>query len=902
MKRFDTSKPGTLPATLLTVRSKDPAMTSGAPTEPSTHGTALAMMRDVLAALPAPDLARVLHSAGELTRGDIEKLDRGAWKTFERARLLNRPLPENLLHQLADTVGSSGNIAIYVLQDWWGRRLEKLLLGSAARERARSWRLDTRFYHAMDAFKQDDPVFVSFFNSTLPGLRTSEAVLDRAFAAMADAAIASESLADMGARLLGCIAGPAQDKVELTAGSTTPSTAEEMREPTEALASSGVSAGPPPPLVAPHRALELTEPVDSGNSVDPPPVLSDAQRHAHEEIPVGDLEPRAAPQELPTPLEPSPAAVGELAEMLEQCGRLGQDATALLGRGLFQDLAEVARQAQELKQRIGALYASIQQDLSGHRIELEPIPDAAFADTAVSAAVVAAVKQGLNEVQQIEHQRVAELRSQLARDFTTAGLAPPLALEAARSTADIELMRATWAPRLQEERAYRAVFLGEPEAEAELAKLPAQNRLDQYVRLAADATRPIDPERLLRVFARDAAAATPAPSLAEGLFVQLASLVLEAERPLPYETWELASAIAAGSVAQLLVKNERVLDSLRLVDASLWHPELLLDVVGAERELLPKDVRRPLDRLAIRSLPIEQRIEPLALLALDDLSDRESLGMVLEALLEAGNDRLALLVALTAHRSGALDTLPRSFYDSLLFTVVSCALTGSWRGVASDVVGDGDWLTETVEGATVLLFLAHVLDLPNAYNHLRYARADQLAKASAARPILVGRWLDERLKATPATVDRATVLDRARQALEKWDHEITKTSAYHAWVPAKEYQHVFREQLERAFDVIDAGGQLPDLSAVDLLQEGVSRGIDAAKEPALGEMIRYVSQQIERLAALHEARQLLGAPLREGLRRKEVPLRNELAREAQQPYNARGALALIYNHALGVEQ
>jgi hypothetical protein len=108
--------------------------------------------------------------------------------------------------------------------------------------------------------------------------------------------------------------------------------------------------------------------------------------------------------------------------------------------------------------------------------------------------------------------------------------------------------------------------------------------------------------------------------------------------------------------------------------------------------------------------------------------------------------------------------------------------------------------------------------------------------------------------------------------------------------------------LQQAFNVVDAGGTAPSLTAENLLQEGVGRGIKAAEEPARGQMVRYVGQQIERLEILAEARRLLGGPLRQRLRQRYVPIREDLAGEAQQPHNAHRALARVYGQVIGVEQ
>jgi hypothetical protein len=717
---------------------------------------------DVFAALSSADLARVLNSAGNLSRVDLEKLDRATWKILERAKRLKRPPPEELLRRMAEAIGRDEVLAYCIWRDWWGRRLEGLLLDAALRELVRGWRLQHRLVLAAEAFKRGDPGFVSFFDGTVSSLGASEVVLDRAFAALADGYAAGDDYANVTRRLAHAVRG---------VGGVV--AAEEVRAPSTA----AIAA----PANIPRAEIALVGPDTEATSEDPP-------RTALLHVP-------------PSPTADAAAALASLAASLQQCVSIGTELMAAAQRGQFADAAALAERATRHKVDSVSQRAALVDQLG---TDLAPITEEALTNGAAAERYVAHLRAQIDEIRILAQARVDEMREALGQQFAEVDLAPPPDLGTARSAEELKALRGTWAERLQAEGAYRAVVRRDPEAPRMLGALAPGQRLSCYGRLADEPDRPLSPEEVLTLWVGDpVATSADGPPVTE-LFARLAALVLEEERALPPNAWELAAVIAREDVAHMLLANERLLDALRLVDDSLWQPLQLLAKLGPGRAALPVDLRHTLDRVAVRSLPPRERVAAYAQLSIEDRTDRDALTALLEALIVVERDREALLLALAAYRTGAVEPLPAMLFESILVTVVATAIDEpEWRPTLAELVGDGDWMTESIEGVTVLMFLSHLLGLPHAYDHLRYARPEQLERATAIRPVLVGRWLSARLAGHQVgAADQADLLDRARQALEKWDHEIAKGSAYSGWVPAEDYQPtLFTPRLERCAQV-----------------------------------------------------------------------------------------------------
>jgi hypothetical protein len=493
---------------------------------------------------------------------------------------------------------------------------------------------------------------------------------------------------------------------------------------------------------------------------------------------------------------------------------------------------------------------------------------------------------------------VASERERYAKELKALSLAPPQALEAAGTLAQIEELRQHDAGRVREAR-FRRSLRGRGDAPETVHEgvAPAR-RLQIYFEESLRAGA--DPARLKQWLVADQAAARSSPreSVQELTSAVLGSLRRNAT--LPSGLWALAGEL------DFDVFRERLADPELAGLIASRTPE---DVCGGElsRVLAPTvgTLHRSLQRFLRRSqsldVDVAERATILANLALEEPTDKATALELLQSLATAGRQEELWLLSDALVRAEVLAELPEELRAALLgFVAERAAVDGPHLVMLGDLVDNDDWVGDDIDALTVLLFLAVRTDKGRL---VLFRHSAQLGSLQAARPHLLDRWLRPKLERVASRLEDAELArswGAGHQAVLDWGREIQKRSCFQALRFAEDYQRAIRARLETVLAAALAGTPPPPLDPEELLEEiQVEQDLPPVKNPARLNMSDYVREQWARLTAIAEAIVRCEASYADLVAHPTPPDRQELAAEAERERVRSPQVASVYRYALG---
>ncbi|WP_437980756.1 hypothetical protein [Sorangium sp. So ce117] len=840
-------------------------------------------LAETLAHLAPEHLIHILANASAHARSAvIEHSHLGArWKRRRLQPIDNAlgAIVVDVQRQMPARSGRPPFIASRLLESWWGRCALRHFGSTSLPISLDSIRMEMRLWRVMRFLKQGDPATQESIRQRAGELKGSSALLDRLFAQLLldDDTSSEEATADSQAQhvtALPMLAGAGA--IEATAMGA-PSTPEEQEAHLDLNANNGSPSATSMPTQEQEAGVTpqapQASPVDRGPSEPAPAASSSPPLEAAHASPGGA---GAAPSQPPSD------SLARLHGALARYRETKSSCASLLEHGRHEALAAAALIAAQARHHVLARLADIEHELAPYDLRLPAFQESQIATEADVQDTVDQVAALLREATAIEARRLEKEVARFRAEFDGLGLDPPPELTAITSREALAQFSAAWSELLVEERAFREV-LSEPEATPRaLGAIPPHSRLRVYSRIASVRASRAQ-AAALRCLCLDEPAVAAAPTAALQLSCQLAGLLLDEGVPVPLEAWQTIARLSPGDVVDTLA-NTGLLDRVGRAPELLVNDTELQQILSTHRVRLPAGLRRALERLEMATLPPEQQVRRLAALALEPDADDWNLEALVNQLVQAGQFREALLLAVLLVRLGRTIAPTGPVKRALLLVLIESAADRASVDIARVLIDDGLWLTHSNDDLVVLLYLAARTGTREWYDMARYTRQAAFESASLIRPALVHHLESEILTDSQPEehTARRDQLAQARQALADWDHDIQKRSCYSGWdFYATKYQVVFRARLTEAMSRIEDRQPVQLLSAEELLKEA-SQGLPVVEGDGRKAMLQYLEKQIDRLKVISGVIQYIdrGSTLREALGAIGRRARETLSQEA----------------------
>jgi hypothetical protein len=217
---------------------------------------------------------------------------------------------------------------------------------------------------------------------------------------------------------------------------------------------------------------------------------------------------------------------------------------------------------------------------------------------------------------------------------------------------------------------------------------------------------------------------------------------------------------------------------------------------------------------------------------------------------------------------------------------------------------------EHVYGVIAFLYVCHLADKTDWVLSARYRFKEAFERATNFHRVLVGEYfLEYRFPAAEnAQTERLGYASRMLEELREFERDLQKRSCYRSWFKAEKYQEIFVKRLSHLKTFLEPG-RSPDLLLEKLDDMNPERWVEEANRTigdevhhlALGLMLEYLDEQMQRLRLLAEARKRLGVEgrLEELLKRNAISLSDRRRQEARARESTHPIIAQVYQRLAG---
>jgi hypothetical protein len=540
------------------------------------------------------------------------------------------------------------------------------------------------------------------------------------------------------------------------------------------------------------------------------------------------------------------------------------------------------KRLQELKDLIAGLDASNRKELGACASDVPPLDVAAITRPTFLDAYVAAFKQAFERRTSQAAEELKRRKSALGQRFRQLQLPVPGELDAIGSLGEFFAFEERCEPDLLYEKCYREVEAGDT-APGCLTELPPEKRIAMVKRLATDSRVGVSPARLLEILEHEKDATGDSRRVAFALAKDALTLLLDAGKPLPHGAWKVLATLSDEGFEHVL-DSEGILRLLEGRPASEIDAEGLAAIFQGDVAELGEPLRRAVRTVRALRFPPEARVRELASIVVDSPAERSTVRLLLQALLDAGENGKALYLAVLGARSGWLDLCEEELKDSLVLSVLDvCDNELRGKGLVHDLhlFQNADWLTSSDDDVVLLLALFAAGGLLEEFIDFRYRKNERLQAVRRAYPETTARLIETIERSAR---ERIAIVD-AVGIVQELEHDLQKRSCYASWPPAESYQPLFREKLSamrsaairRQPVVIPTSDEVID----DAQSEG---GLPVVEGDGRKAMRKYLEKQFERIRRVEEVLAVVprGVSLVESFTRDDGQFRKELANLARE--------------------